>query len=100
MKTCLLENEFLEWAVSQCNILNFQTDTSCEVIINREEITVTRLNDYYFPTGNEHGNFYEAAYKATGAGNAHYGSTREIAAMRYYVALTLGEEIILPEFSK
>ena len=41
---------------------------------------VTRLNDLYFPQGNEHGEYFESYYRATNQkGNTAYGRTAALA---------------------
>lgn len=67
-------------------------------IIEREQISIARCNDLYFPNGNEHGEIYEEYWKATPlSGKPIYGPTPTIAAMRCYVASKLGNEVEVPD---
>ena len=76
----------------------FSTDWSYGgPLIEREGITVVKLNDLYFPKGNEAGLHWEALYKATTQVVTHYGTTPLIAAMRCYVASKLGDEVEIPD---
>lgn len=66
-------------------------------IIEREGISTVRLNDLYFPKGNENGQHWEAAYKAMNQVVTRYGPTALIAAMRCWVATQLGHEVEIPD---
>lgn len=66
-------------------------------IIEQEGITVVKLNDLYFPKGNEAGLHWGALYKATTQVVTHYGTTPLIAAMRCFSASKLGEEVEVPD---
>jgi hypothetical protein len=66
-------------------------------IIKQEGIVTVKLNDYYFPNGNENGQHWEPAYKAMTQTLTRYGTTPLIAAMRCYVASKLGDDIDIPD---
>ena len=63
------------------------------LIIERENIGITKGNPLYFPQGNEKGDYYEPLWLA---GKQH-GQTPLIAAMRCYVASKLGDDVDVPE---
>jgi hypothetical protein len=51
-------------------------------------MTITKLNDLYFPQGNEHGEYYEAYYKAVdSAGRIAYGRTPALAIANLQAAI-------------
>lgn len=74
-------------------------------IIESENINIVRCNDLYFPSGNEHGEYYEQYWKAEIKGETdlnmslykEHGPTPLISAMRCYVAATFGDEVDIPE---
>lgn len=67
------------------------------LIIEREDISIVRLNDLYFPKGNEDGVSWEEHYVAYTGAIKSYGPAPLIAAMRCYVESKLGKEIELPK---
>lgn len=110
VKTSELAGPALEWAVARCKGIEWElgdldareygpgfkpstTWADGGPIIEREGIEVKKGNPLYFPKGNEDGDFYEPLWLA---GKQH-GQTPLIAAMRYYVASKLGDEIEIPE---
>lgn len=66
-------------------------------LIDREGIDIVRCNDLYFPSGNEHGETYEAYWKATLGELKVYGPTAMEAGLRCFVVSKLGEEIDIPK---
>lgn len=66
-------------------------------IIERESITTMRLNDLYFPNGNEAGDYWESYFSATSQQTKQYGPTPLVAAMRCHVANKLGDIVEIPE---
>jgi hypothetical protein len=114
MKTSELIGPALDWSVAKCEGYiddrnswlygatlkdvedgSFRPSSSWSQggpIIERERIEVTQGNPLYFPQGNEQGDHYEPLWLA---GKQH-GQTVLIAAMRYYVASKLGDEIEIP----
>lgn len=65
-------------------------------IVRRKSIQIVRLNDYYFPNGNEKGQHWEPAYKAMSQVVTCYGPTPLIAGMRCHVMSEMGSEIEVP----
>ena len=76
---------------------DYLTGQAGDAVIDRHRISTVRLNDLYFPSGNEKGEHWEAYFCATCAGEKRYGATRREAAMRAYVASKLGEEVEIPD---
>lgn len=66
-------------------------------LLESEGISVVRLNDLYFPKGNEHGRHWEEYYRAMTQVVTQYGPTMLIAAMRCLVASRLGLDITIPK---
>ena len=125
IKTTDLSGPALDWAVAICNGYEYDAESGLLYshkephffkcysadwsqggpLIEREGINVVRCNDLYFPSGNEHGDYYEQYWKAEikGYGDLtiplykEYGPTPLIAAMRCFVASKLGDEIEIPE---
>lgn len=81
IKTKNLNGAALEWAVQ--SIGNFYI----------LDIEVRQGNPLYFPAGNELGEYYEQLWLA---GKMH-GQTKDIAAMRYFVWVNLGDEVDIPD---
>lgn len=52
-----------------------------EVLKKYGVVEFTRLNDLYFPQGNEKGEYYEPYWKATIEDNNGYGATQELAVL-------------------
>ena len=117
IKTRELIGSALDWAVAWAqNMDYFHPDTGPAEpayssdwaqggpIIERNQIGIVRCNDLYFPSGNEHGEYYEQYWKAEIKGETdlnmslyiEYGPTPLIAAMRCFVASKLGDEVDIP----
>jgi len=110
MRVSELKGAALDWAVAKCESVNAEAfrlyyrdaegDGDMEFhystnwaqggpIIEREGIEIKKGNPLYFPQGNEKGDYYEDLWIA-GKMN---GTTPLIAAMRFYVASKLGDEV-------
>lgn len=93
--TCALNGQHLEAAVAIANSRCAESGHSYSCF--NESVTVARMNDLYFPKGNENGDYYEPYWRATFEGSRKYGPSREVASKRCWVALVLGEEVELPD---
>lgn len=66
-------------------------------IVERERLEIRQGNSLYFPTGNEHGEFYERLWVAESDGRRFHGQTLLMAALRCYCFIKLGDTVEVPD---